>query len=303
MSDDIKIYGKLTNATTDNVLAGADQIYDSYQKQFQQDINKLIPKLDSGKIPSKYLPSYVDDVVEGRLIDIRTFETEGKPQQTGVIYLDTETNISYRWSGSQYVKISSPLELGTTEDTALKGSLGINTTDVSRTENSVDISLIKYSGNQIGIHIPSATSNMAGVMSTSDKIVVDKANYVITAEPVVGNLSVDSKGNQVSIGYLQVEDGNNSVSESVNLPLATITSAGLLSKEDKIRLDQVTGDIAEAEISGFTKETSPNKVTLKLSNANQTLSLDLNEVTTTNAGVMSATDKTKLDTLDWYFEE
>ena len=303
MSDDIKIYGKLTNATTDNVLAGADQIYDSYQKQFQQDINKLIPKLESEKIPSKYLPSYVDDVLEGKLIDIRTFETTGKPQQTGVIYLDTETNISYRWSGSQYVKISSPLELGTTEDTALKGSLGINTTDVSRTGNSVDISLIKYSGNQIGIHIPSATQTTAGVMSAEDKTVVDKANYVITAEPIVGNLSVDAKGNQVSIGYLYVEGGNNSVSESVHLPLATITSAGLLSKEDKNKLDLLDEDIAEVEITGFTKELSPNKVTLKLESANQILSLDLNEVTTTKAGVMSATDKTKLDTLDWYFEE
>lgn len=177
MSDDIKIYGKLTNATTNNVLAGADQIYDSYQKQFQQDINKLIPKLESDKIPSKYLPSYVDDVLEGKLIDIRTFETTGEPQQTGVIYLDTETNISYRWSGSQYVKISSPLELGTTEDTALKGSLGINTTDVSRTGNSVDISLIKYSGNQIGIHIPSATQTVAGVMSATDKTKLDTLDW------------------------------------------------------------------------------------------------------------------------------
>ena len=301
---DIQIYGKLVNATTDNVLAGADQIYDSYQKKFQQDINKLIPKLESGKIPSKYLPSYVDDVLEGRLIDEGTFEvTSGEPQQAGVIYLDTTTNISYRWSGSKYVKISSPLELGTTEDTALKGSLGISSVTSSRSALGVEIFLFKYSGSSIKCLIPSATQTGPGVMSAADKTVVDKANYVITAEPVVGNLSVDAKGNQVSIGYLNVEGGNNSVSESVYLPLATITSAGLLSKEDKNKLDLLDEDIAEAEISGFTKELSPNKVTLKISNANQTLSLDLNEVTTTKAGVMSSTDKTKLDTLDWYFEE
>ena len=369
MSDDIKIYGKLTNATTDNVLAGADQIYDSYQKKFQEDINKLIPKLEGGLIPSKYLPSYVDDVVEGRLIDTGTFEvTSGEPQQTGVIYLDTTTNISYRWSGSQYVKISSPLELGTTEDTALKGSLGISSVMSGRSALGVEIFLFKYSGSSIKCLIPSATQTMPGVMSAADKTVVDKANYVITAEPVVGNLSVDAKGNQVSIGYLQVEDGNNSVSESVNLPLATITSAGLLSKEDKNKSDLLDKDIAEVEITGFTKELSPNKVTLKLKSANQTLSLDLDrasalgagvvsssdidvidkfknlfyykplvddlevnptqdtveityqyfdpndysvysddavipQVTTTKAGVMSSTDKTKLDTLDWYFEE
>ena len=41
---DIKIYGKLVNATTDNKLAGADQIYDSTQSKFQSEINKLIPR-------------------------------------------------------------------------------------------------------------------------------------------------------------------------------------------------------------------------------------------------------------------
>lgn len=301
---DIQIYGKLVNATTDNVLAGADQIYDSNQSKFQSEINKLIPKLEGGLIPPKYLPSYVDDVLEGRLINEGTFEvTSGEPQQAGVIYLDTTTNTSYRWSGSKYVKISSPLELGTETGTALDGSLGISSVTSGRSALGVEIFLFKYSGSSIKCLIPSATQTGPGVMSAADKTVVDKANYVITAEPIVGNLSVDAKGNQVSIGYLNVEGGNNSVSESVYLPLATITSAGLLSKEDKSKLDLLDEDIAEAEISGFTKELSPNKVTLKISNANQTLSLDLNEVTTTKAGVMSATDKTKLDTLDWYFEE
>lgn len=37
---DIKIYGKLVNATTDNIIAGADQIYDSNQSKFQSKINE-----------------------------------------------------------------------------------------------------------------------------------------------------------------------------------------------------------------------------------------------------------------------
>ena len=192
---------------------------------------------------------------------------------------------------------------GIKDEITLNKNLSIKDATVTRSRDRIYINLNRYKGFPVSLQLDFATHDQAGIMSVPDKEVVDKANYVITAEPIVGNLSVDAKGNQVSVGYLYVEGGNNSVSESVHLPLATITSAGLLSKEDKNKLDLLDEDIAEVEITGFTKELSPNKVTLKLESANQILSLDLNEVTTTKAGVMSATDKTKLDTLDWYFEE
>lgn len=39
---DIKIYGKLVNATTDNILVGSDQTYDETQGKFQSEINKEV---------------------------------------------------------------------------------------------------------------------------------------------------------------------------------------------------------------------------------------------------------------------
>lgn len=46
---DIKIYGKLVNATTDNVLVGSDQTYDETQGKFQSEINKEVAdKLGNG---------------------------------------------------------------------------------------------------------------------------------------------------------------------------------------------------------------------------------------------------------------
>ena len=73
----------------------------------------------SGKVPTSQLPSYVDDVVEYENED--AFPEEG---EAGKIYVDTTTNKTYRWSGSQYVEISASLALGETASTAYAGDKG-----------------------------------------------------------------------------------------------------------------------------------------------------------------------------------
>jgi len=72
-----------------------------------------------GKVPAAQLPSYVDDVLEynGKA----SFPTTG---ETGKIYVDTATNLTYRWSGTAYVEISPSLALGETSSTAFAGDKG-----------------------------------------------------------------------------------------------------------------------------------------------------------------------------------
>lgn len=61
------------------------------------------PELDSaGKIPSTQLPSFVDDVQEFN--SLADFPATGA---SGVIYVALDTNKSYRWSGTQYIYITS----------------------------------------------------------------------------------------------------------------------------------------------------------------------------------------------------
>lgn len=79
-----------------------------------------LAELDAdGKVPSSQLPSYVDDVLEynGKA----NFPTTG---EAGKIYVDTSTNLTYRWSGTAYIEISASLALGTTSATAYRGDLG-----------------------------------------------------------------------------------------------------------------------------------------------------------------------------------
>lgn len=66
--------------------------------------------LVDGKIPAEELPSYVDDVVE--------YDTKSvfpNPGEAGKIYVAKDTNLTYRWSGSDYILVggieSTPLFL------------------------------------------------------------------------------------------------------------------------------------------------------------------------------------------------
>lgn len=71
--------------------------------------NGVAPLDGDLKIPSTYLPSYVDDVEE--YADLASFPVTG---ETGKIYIALDTNRQYRWSGSTYIEIvASP---GTTDE-------------------------------------------------------------------------------------------------------------------------------------------------------------------------------------------
>lgn len=74
---------------------------------------------DTGHVPVSQLPSYVDDVQE--YASRSAFPATG---ESGKIYVATDTNLTYRWSGSGYVEISPSLALGETSATAYRGDRG-----------------------------------------------------------------------------------------------------------------------------------------------------------------------------------
>ena len=77
-----------------------------------------VPELDSNNlIPTDYLPSYVDDVIE-----VANFENLPTPGETSKIYVTLDNNKTYRWGGTEYVEISASLVIGTTEGTAAAGN-------------------------------------------------------------------------------------------------------------------------------------------------------------------------------------
>lgn len=89
-----------------------------YSSSFTENMLKTgYAQLDTnGIILTKHLPSFVDDIVEGEM----TVDADGKfvfvsdtaifsEPSKGKIYLDTTTNASYRWSGSEYIRCSTDM--------------------------------------------------------------------------------------------------------------------------------------------------------------------------------------------------
>lgn len=82
------------------------------------DANGVAP-LVNGTIPSQYLPSYVDDVLEYNVKN-----QFPQPGEEGKIYVEKSTAKIYRWAGSLYVEISPSLALGEVSGSAYPGDKG-----------------------------------------------------------------------------------------------------------------------------------------------------------------------------------
>ena len=132
-------------------------------------VNNGLAELDAnGKVPSGQLPSYVDDVEEYN--SLNDFPATG---ESGKVYIAKDTNITYRWGGSEYVPIGSDLALGETSSTAYRGDRGAAAyaaavTNVTNTATSGSTNLITSGGVYTGLDskAPKANPVFTGSMST-----------------------------------------------------------------------------------------------------------------------------------------
>lgn len=83
----------------------------------------------NGKILETYLPSYVDDVIEGYYYDGKFYTTSAHtteiPAETGKIYVDIPSNTTYRYGGTTYVPITNPVDIMTGATASADGVAGL----------------------------------------------------------------------------------------------------------------------------------------------------------------------------------
>ena len=142
------------------------------------------------------------------------------------------------------------------------------------------------------ITLPAATQSMAGVMTAADKVKLDGLNI-----NNVSNISFSSDAAKVT-ATISKDNGNEAdTSTTVNLPVASSTSAGSMSATDKKELDRIsTANFALGAVTptASTVGIAASKTTIS-SGASAANNITLPAATQSMAGVMTAADKVKLD--------
>lgn len=287
--------------------------------------NGLASLNESGIIPSAQLPSYVDDVIE-----VDTFSNLPGTGESGKIYIVQDTNLTYRWSGTDYVEISKSLALGETSSTAYPGDKGKATTDKlnripdklitdtvnvnqSTTEAVLNFTTYRQEAQQVGrntLAITSATISQAGLMSSSDKTKLDglkdQAGITSDIDAVQTNLEthINNKSNPHEVTKDQVGLGNVDNTSDANKPISNATQTALngkFSATDGNALKQRVDNIPELVATDITVDSDNDSVNISLdktSIVDGTLSgttININSATASKAGILVPTDKSKID--------
>lgn len=287
--------------------------------------NGLASLNESGIIPSAQLPSYVDDVIE-----VGTFSNLPGTGESGKIYIVQDTNLTYRWSGTDYVEISKSLALGETSSTAYSGDKGKATTDKlnripdklitdtvnvnqSTTEAVLNFTTYRQEAQQVGrntLTITSATISQAGLMSSSDKTKLDglkdQAGITSDIDAVQTNLEthINNKSNPHEVTKDQVGLGNVNNTSDANKPISNATQTALngkFSATDGNALKQRVDNIPELVATDITVDSDNDSVNISLdktSIVDGTLSgttININSATASKAGILVPTDKSKID--------
>lgn len=288
--------------------------------------NGLASLNESGIIPSAQLPSYVDDVIE-----VDTFSNLPGTGESGKIYIVQDTNLTYRWSGTDYVEISKSLALGETSSTAYPGDKGKATTDKlnripdklitdtvnvnqSTTEAVLNFTTYRQEAQQIGrntLTITSATISQAGLMSSSDKTKLDglkdQAGITSDIDAVQTNLEthINNKSNPHEVTKDQVGLGNVDNTSDANKPISNATQTALngkFSATDGNALKQTIEDMPNFVVTEGSVSHKNNNISLSLRQQDlkdpvntDSILLTFNPATDSTAGIILPSDKSKID--------
>ena len=253
----------------------------------------------NGLVPASQLPSYVDDVIEGYYNLSKFYKTKATSDsgttysneitgESGKIYVDLNTNKTYRWSGTAFIVISDTITLGTTSSTAFRGDYG----NTAYTHSQVT------SGNPHKV-----TKTDVGLGNVDNTADANKSvKYAISA----GSATNATKVNNHTV-EADVPSGAKFTDTNTWTKVSTTTD-GYIGKLSGSTSQFLRGDGTWASTPNtnttYTLTQDANnghKITLTPSSGTaQTITIPDNNTeysvaTQTTAGLMSATDKKKLD--------
>ena len=175
----------------------------------------------------------------------------------------------------------------------------INDISVKSDANKATITFVSDNGNEedisTTIDFPISTSSAAGTMSAKDKTELDRIN---TANFALGAVTPAASTVGIAASKTNVTNGT-TAANNITLPAATQSAAGVLSAADKTKVDRITG--TNHVISQPTTTATSRVITITginpTNNKAVSSSITLPEVSETQAGLASASDKKTLNAI------
>ena len=175
----------------------------------------------------------------------------------------------------------------------------INDISVKSDANKATITFVSDNGNEedisTTIDFPISTSSAAGTMSAKDKTELDRIN---TANFALGAVTPAASTVGIAASKTNVTDGT-TAANNITLPAATQSAAGVLTAADKTKVDRITG--TNHVISQPTTTATSRVITITginpTDNKAVSSSITLPEVSETQAGLASASDKKTLNAI------
>ena len=175
----------------------------------------------------------------------------------------------------------------------------INDISVTSNANKATITFVSDNGNEedisTTIDFPISTSTAAGTMSAKDKTELDRIN---TANFALGAVTPAASTVGIAASKTNVTDGT-TAANNITLPAATQSAAGVLTAADKTKVDRITG--TNHVISQPTTTATSRVITITginpTDNKAVSSSITLPEVSETQAGLASASDKKTLNAI------
>ena len=125
---ELDAYGKVPASQlpsfVDDIVEANDKDFTSYSEWASgtnYTVGTKVKVTSSGKGYRCKVANHSTTIKDAEWDEMTKFPATG---ESGKIYVATNTNLSYRWSGSSYVMISNDLALGETESTAYRGDRG-----------------------------------------------------------------------------------------------------------------------------------------------------------------------------------
>ena len=208
---------------------------DAQVKRSEMGMPEGVATLDAtGKVPSSQLPSFVDDVIE-----VDSFDLLPETGETGKIYVTKDTNLTYRWSGSQYVEISESLALGETSSTAYPGDKGKATTDKVNAHTSDYNNPHKVDKAQVGLGNVDNTADLDKPVSNATQELVDNTKKELEEK-------INNSGNDLQDNIDKIDERVTNIEDSIAQPggLATLDDAGKVPLE---QLPSLVDDVIEVD--------------------------------------------------------